>query len=102
MPDAATRAALVEVVKHTKETGLATAFVVMPGGFFTGAAVALLSGLFTLARTREPSQAFRELGPAAEWVEGHLRNHDPAWTTGDALRVFEELVAAASNPPQTQ
>jgi len=94
-PDADTRRALVDLVRHTKETGLGTAFVVMAGGFLTGAAVALLSGLFTLARTREPSQAFRELEPAAAWLEKMLRVHHTPWRPGEVSRVLDDVVAMA-------
>lgn len=88
-PDAATREVLLQLIRDTKETGLGTAFVIMSGGFLTGAAVAMLSGLFTVARTREPSQAFRELRPASVWLDTHLQTHDVAWQDGEVATFLD-------------
>lgn len=88
-PDPETREVLIQLIRDTKETGLGTAFVITAGGFFTGAAVALLSGLFTVARTREPSQAFRELGPAATWLDTHLQAHTVPWETGEVATFLD-------------
>ncbi len=91
-PDPETREVLTQLIRDTKETGLGTAFVITAGGFFTGAAVALLSGLFTVARTREPSQAFRELAPAATWLDTHLRTHTVRWEADEVATFLDRTL----------
>jgi len=94
-PEGLARSKLQALVSDTKETGLGTAIVVTRAGFVAGTVVALLSGLFTLARTREPNKAFRALAPAAQWLEPHLRASATPWRDGEVLTVAENTAALA-------
>ncbi len=90
-PDAATRRSLSELIAETEATGLGTAFIVTADGFVGSAIVALLSGLFLIARSKEPSAAFRTIEPAAAWLDARARDGARAWRTGEMTSVLRRM-----------
>lgn len=92
-PDAQTRERLRQLVEDTTTSGLGTAFIVTQGGFLGSAAVALLSGLFVLSRSPEPNRAFRTIGPAAAWLQGHLADGPTPWQPREVHETLEAIVA---------
>ncbi|MEM6292393.1 MAG: hypothetical protein AAGA54_14055 [Myxococcota bacterium] len=92
-PDGPTRDELKALIAETESVGLGTAFVVLRGGFLGGAAVALLSGLFILSRSREPNRAFRDGETAATWLHAQLTEGPCAWSPGEVRATLQSVLS---------
>ncbi len=82
-----------ELIAETESVGLGTAFMVLRGGFLGGAAVALLSGLFMLSRSREPNRAFRRGEDTTAWVQDMLADGPCAWAPGEVQAAVDAILA---------
>lgn len=72
------RRGATELVRETEAQGAGTALVVLRPGFVGAAIRAFLSGVFLVARSKEPQKAFVDTHAAANWLAGCLRASDPA------------------------
>jgi hypothetical protein len=91
------RGGMAEVVAETEDSGVGTAFIIHRGGFVGGAIRAFLSGVFLVARTKEPQRAFADLDPAATWLASCLAA-PPAevdWTKTEVLQTLTTAKALA-------
>jgi hypothetical protein len=92
-PDAKTRDSLRQLIEQTEDTGIGTAFIVTSRGFLASAAVALVSGLFVLSRSREPHRAFRDVETAGDWLAGCSDTGTTPWDPGELQAALQALVA---------
>jgi hypothetical protein len=62
------RDAVQELMRHSEEGTLGSAFVLRGHGMFVSTIRAFLSGAFLLAGSREPYRIFAEAEAAADWL----------------------------------
>ena len=94
------RRGATELVRETESSGVGTALVVLRRGFIGAAVRAFISGVFLLARSKEPQRAFADVRTAAAWLAGCLLASEPhsGWTAEaleDGLREALALADAA-------
>ncbi len=98
--NAEVRRELTDVVKETEDTGLGTAFVIMREGFAAATLRAVLSGLFLMARSREPNRAFQTPQSAASWLEQLLIGDDKTtpWLPGEVETALAAVLDSSQSP----
>lgn len=97
--NAEVRRELTDLVKETENTGVGTAFVIMREGFIAATLRAILSGLFLVARSREPNRAFATRRAAAGWLEQQLigQGKTTRWETGEVESVLDIVLGPSGS-----